>query len=53
MTDDTLCQNAVEKTGIYAWKVPSGNDIFKYVELKGDVRFNDVVFGYIPGKNDI
>lgn len=24
---------------------------YKYVELKGDVRFNDVVFGYVPEKN--
>lgn len=48
-TDDTFSE-CRENTGIYAWKVPSGNN-FKYVELKGDVRFNDVVFGYIPGKN--
>lgn len=42
-------QNAV-KIQYLCLKVPSGNN-FKYVELKGDVRFNDVVFGYIPGKN--
>lgn len=55
----TLCnvvQNAdnslgecVQNTGIYAWKVPEGTD-FKYVELKGDVRFDNVVFGYTPEK---
>lgn len=38
-----------EKTGVFAWKVPD-NGSFKYVELKGDVRFNDVVFGYVPEK---
>ena len=38
-----------EKTGVFAWKVPD-NGSFRYVELKGDVRFNDVVFGYVPEK---
>ena len=38
-----------EKTGIFAWKVPE-NDTYKYVELKGDVRFDNVVFGYTPEK---
>ncbi len=36
-------------TGIYAWKVPDDSG-FHYVELKGDVRFNDVDFGYTPDK---
>lgn len=35
-----------EETGIFAWKL-SEND---FIELKGDVRFNDVVFGYVPEK---
>ncbi|MBR2398173.1 MAG: ABC transporter ATP-binding protein, partial [Clostridia bacterium] len=34
---------------IWAWKVPE-NDGFRLVELKGDVRFNDVVFGYNKDK---
>jgi len=34
------------KTGIWAWKVPNEDGSFSYVELKGDVRFEDVVFGY-------
>ena len=38
-----------EKTGVFAWKV-ADNGSFRYVELKGDVRFNDVVFGYVPEK---
>ena len=38
-----------KKTGIFAWKVPE-NDTYKYVELKGDVRFDNVVFGYTPEK---
>lgn len=35
-----------ENTGLFAWKLPDGS----LVELKGDVRFNDVVFGYTPEK---
>ena len=38
-------------TGIYAWKVPATKDKAGYlVELKGDVRFKDVVFGYVKEK---
>ena len=37
---------------MFAWKVQDDNETggYKYVELKGDVRFNDVVFGYVPEK---
>jgi len=34
----------------WAWKVPQADGSFQYIELKGDVRFNDVEFGYEPGK---
>lgn len=34
----------------WAWKVPQANGGYQYVELKGDVRFNDVDFGYEAGK---
>ena len=34
----------------WAWKVPQTDGSFDYVELKGDVRFNDVSFSYEPGK---
>lgn len=33
-------------TGIYAWKDAGG----KLTQLRGDVRFEDVVFGYVPEK---
>jgi len=33
----------IEKTGIFAWKNPYENSL---IELKGDIRFHDVVFGY-------
>ena len=64
--DGTLTESPVF-TGTFAWKVPEiandstvlahTNDVhYSYVELKGDVRFNNVVFGYTPQKkvlNDI
>ncbi len=34
----------------WAWKVPQPDGSFQYVELKGDVRLHDVVFGYEPDK---
>lgn len=38
-----------ENTGLWAWRHPRENGI-EYVELKGDVRFNHVDFGYTPKK---
>lgn len=43
--DHTLTE-CTERTGLYAWKQPAG----ELVQLKGDVRFQDVEFGYVPGK---
>lgn len=37
-------------TGIWAWKHPHENGKITYTELKGDVRFFDVDFGYNPDK---
>ena len=36
--------------GVWAWKKPNGDGTFEYIPLKGDIRFNDVVFGYTPEK---
>ena len=47
--EDNSFSECEEKTGIFAWKVPE-NNTYKYVELKGDVRFDNVVFGYTPEK---
>lgn len=47
--EDNSLSECEEKTGIFAWKVPE-NDTYKYVELKGDVCFDNVVFGYTPEK---
>ena len=48
--DDQLVESDSE-TGIWAWKVPhKEDDGFDYVQLKGEVRFYDVDFGYTPDK---
>ena len=39
-----------ERTGLWAWKVPQEDGGFSYVKLAGDVRFQDVDFGYDPEK---
>lgn len=35
-----------ERTGLWAWKYPHENNKVTYEELKGDVVFDDVDFGY-------
>lgn len=48
---DGECTETDCKTRTWAWKVPV-EDGYKYVELKGDVRFKDVTFSY-DGKKTI
>ena len=38
------------EAGKWAWKKPYRDGSFEYIELKGDIRFNDVVFGYTAEK---
>lgn len=38
------------RTGMWAWKHPHGDGTITYTELKGDVRFEEVTFGYEPDK---
>lgn len=66
-SEDGILTESPVFTGTFAWKVPEitndstglahkGDVHYSYVELKGDVRFNNVVFGYTPQKkvlNDI
>lgn len=56
--DVTLCsvrdengslRECPEYTGTFAWKVPV-DQTYQLVALRGDVRFQDVVFGYVPDK---
>ena len=37
-------------TGMWAWKHPHGDGTVSYTELKGDVVFENVTFGYVPEK---
>lgn len=46
--DNKLIETS-EKTGMWAWKCPGDTETV-YVPLKGDVRFHDVYFGYVPSK---
>ena len=39
-----------EHTGQWAWKVPDADGRVSYVPLRGDVRFKDVDFAYVPEK---
>ncbi len=39
-----------KRTGVWAWKHPHEDGTTTYVELKGDVRFFDVDFGYEENK---
>lgn len=43
--DGTITESAT-RTGHWAWKHPHGDGTITYTELKGDVRFEDVTFGY-------
>ena len=38
------------RTGIWAWKHPHGDGTVTYTRLQGDVRLQDVDFGYVPEK---
>lgn len=43
-------KETVERTGIWAWKHPHHDGTVTYHEVKGDVRFFDVDFGYYSDK---
>ena len=38
------------RTGHWAWKYPHSDGTVEYIELKGEVRFEDVTFGYEENK---
>ena len=45
-----------ERTGMWAWKHPHGTGAVTYTKLMGDVRIENMDFGYVPEKtvlNDI
>ncbi len=47
--DGTLVE-CTERTGLWAWKHPHQDGTLTYEELKGDVVFDDVDFGYTDEK---
>ncbi len=47
--EDGSLSETTERTRMWAWKYPHRTTgITEYIELKGDVRFEDVDFGYVP-----
>ena len=47
---DGKWQECKEYTGHWCWKHPRKNGGYQLVEMKGDVIFDDVTFGYTPEK---
>ena len=43
-------EESVKRTGHWAWKNTDANGRVQYTELRGDVRFEDVTFGYREDK---
>ncbi len=47
---DGSLEECEQVTNVWAWKQPRENGGFTYTHLTGDVRLNDVDFGYVPEK---
>ncbi len=45
--EDGLFKQSSTYTGLWAWKNPENNEL---IELKGDIRFQNVDFSYVKGK---
>ena len=43
-------RESAQRTGLWAWKIPEGGGVVAYKEVKGDIRFSNVVFGYEKNK---
>lgn len=50
IAEDGTITESETRTGHWAWKHPHGDGTITYTELKGDVRFEDVTFGYDEDK---
>ena len=48
--DDGTLEEYPERTNVWAWKHPHHDGTITYTRLRGDVRFYDVDFGYVPEK---
>ena len=49
LQEDGSITESKERTEHWAWKIPMDGE-FTYIELRGDVRFEHVTFGYEPDK---
>ena len=49
-TADGSLEEYPERTNVWAWKHPHHDGTVTYTRLRGDVRFYDVDFAYVPGK---
>ena len=49
-TEDGVLTEAQQHTGLWAWKYPRPDGTVDYVQLRGDVRMQDVDFSYVEGK---
>ena len=47
---DGTISETTERTGHWAWRIPEADGSVRYTELRGDVRFDNVTFGYDPEK---
>ena len=45
-----MITEASEPIGMWAWKIKNGDGTVSYIELKGDVRLENVTFGYVENK---
>lgn len=50
IAEDGAITESTERTGNWAWKHPHGDGSLTYTELKGEVEFEEVTFGYNPDK---
>ncbi|MGI6169686.1 MAG: ABC transporter ATP-binding protein [Christensenellales bacterium] len=48
--EDGQIKESLHYTGMWAWKQPGEDGAAEYTQLKGDVRFADVDFGYEEGQ---
>ena len=47
--NDQLTEST-ERTGLWAWKQPQDDGTFRYTQVRGDIVFDHVDFGYVPEK---
>ncbi|WP_215904648.1 ABC transporter ATP-binding protein [Parasphaerochaeta coccoides] len=48
--EDGSIEECTERTGFWAWKHPHKDGTITYAQQRGDIRFLDVNFGYVPGE---